>query len=131
MLLSAERSRSLDAFGEGMPFRPGRLRSRFCRAQFVETLQIEPKLGAGVEEGGEAECCVDGDGALADQDIRDAVCGQVELARQAGWTQVEFFQFFGQRFFLMIVDHLHSSTRRPMWRASDHSLWSRLGKGSA
>src|ERR1039458_10206914 len=59
-------------------------------ADFVEALQVEPELGAGAEEVGEAESCVAGDGAAAVEDLGDAVGGHSDLAREFSRADAEF-----------------------------------------
>jgi hypothetical protein len=66
------------------------------KAQVIEILQIEPKLGAGAEEVGEAQGSVTRDGARAMQNLRDAIGGYAELSRELRGTHIECFQFFGQ-----------------------------------
>jgi len=65
-------------------------------AKIVQTLQVEPELGAGAEEMGEAQGRIAGDRAGAVEDLRDAVSGHAKLARQLGGAHVERVQFFGQ-----------------------------------
>ena len=63
-------------------------------ADFVEALQVEPELGAGTEEVGEAQGGVSSDGTTAVEDLRDAVGGHADLAREGGGAEVEFGEFF-------------------------------------
>jgi len=68
----------------------------FGEPQIVETLQIEPELRAGAEEVSEAQSCVAGNAARPIQDLRDAVGGYANLARQFGGAHIERLQFFSE-----------------------------------
>jgi len=67
--------------GESFNQFPGFLLSQ---AQFVEALQIQPKLRADAREMGEAQGRVTRDGALPIEDPGDAVGGHLELPRERG-----------------------------------------------
>jgi hypothetical protein len=66
-------------------------------AQIIRRLQIEPELRAGLEPAAEAKRGVAGDGALAPDDLRDAVRRHGE-PRQFGRRDFEFGQFVGENF---------------------------------
>lgn len=66
--------------------------------EVVESLQIQPELGARAEEMGEAQGGVAGDGTRAIQDLRDAIGGHAELSRQFGGAHLERVEFFGEVF---------------------------------
>lgn len=68
----------------------------FGQAEVVEGLEIEPELGGGAEEVGEAEGGVAGDGTGAIQDLGDAVGGDFEFAGEFGGAHAEGGEFFGQ-----------------------------------
>src|SRR5271168_3757839 len=67
-------------------------------AEVVESLEIEPELGAGAKKVGETEGGVAGNGAGAVENLRYAIGGHGDFARQFGGAEVERLQFFGQVF---------------------------------
>jgi hypothetical protein len=67
-------------------------------AQVIGRLQIEPELRAGLEPVAEAKRGVAGDGALALDDLRDAVRWHGQLPRQFGGRDVQLIQFVGENF---------------------------------
>lgn len=79
-------------------------------AQVAESLEVEPELGAGAEEMGEAQGGIAGDAAGAVEDLRDAVGGHAELAGEFGGAHVERLQFFGQMFAGMDCGECHSDS---------------------
>jgi hypothetical protein len=67
-------------------------------AQIVGRLQIEPELRAGLEPVAETKRGVAGDGALALDDLRDAIRRDGELPRQFGGRDLQLVQFVGENF---------------------------------
>ena len=53
-------------------------------AQFVEALQVEPKLRCRSEEMSESQSCITCDSPPAVQDFRDTVGWDIELAAELG-----------------------------------------------
>jgi hypothetical protein len=67
-----------------------------CNAKFVELLQVQPELGARAEKMPEAQRRIAGHGTLPIQDLRYAVRGHPDLARQFGGTHAEFLELLGE-----------------------------------
>ena len=98
----------------------------FGEAKVVESLEIEPKLGAGAKKVGETEGGVAGNGAGAIENLRDAIGGHGDFARQLRGAEVEGFQFFGEVFAWMNSLNGHSgapSDNRQSRRSTDLVTW--------
>jgi hypothetical protein len=67
-------------------------------AEFIEALEIEPELGAGAKEMGEAQGGIARYGTRAIQDLGDAIGGDVEFACELSGAHAEGFEFFGEVF---------------------------------
>src|SRR6266498_1394475 len=75
--------------------------------KFVEILEIEPELRAGSEEVGKTQSGVPGYGAPAVDNFRDAIGGDLEMARERGGAHIEGLQLFGQVLPWMNCDQCH------------------------
>src|SRR5215472_13036734 len=79
----------------------------FGCAKFVEALEIKPELRACAKEVGKTQSGVPGYGALTVDNFRDAISGDLELARESGGAHIERLQFFGQMLSWMDCDQCH------------------------
>jgi len=84
-------------------FEGGQGLDRFARlllrqANFIEALQIQPKLRRGPKEMCQAQGGVAGDRAASMEDFGNAVGRNVEPARQLSRAHVQLAQFFGEVF---------------------------------
>lgn len=61
----------------------------FGCAKFVEGLEIEPEFRASAEEVGKTQSGVSGYGAPAIDNFRDAIGGDLELARESGGAHIK------------------------------------------
>lgn len=64
----------------------------------IKSLEIEPKLRAGAKEMAETQGRIARDGARPIQNLRDAIRGDADFAREFGGAHVECLEFFGEMF---------------------------------
>jgi hypothetical protein len=94
------------------PFEPRQRFDRFAGllpgdSQFVEGLQVEPKLRVRTKEMTKVERRVASHRARAIQDLRDAIGRHADFSREFRRAHIQRFKFLGQVFPRMIADSCH------------------------